>query len=182
MGREIVFEVREDNVPIWPDPNDIDVAMFVCGRDDATGYIAQLVRDQIDDILDSDEEMTVDNLPDDAYVLFLTCKDYEKYLDIKRQLHDFLDKDNKEVQKAKDTIEDLREARRHSSYDDFFQFSESIEKVQAWIDDNSWSRAGTMIEYLDSCYNKMLELVNTNNNPDRDYVINKYKVAIILSE
>ena len=57
-----------------------------------------------------------------------------------------------------------------------------MEETQKWIDENDWPRAGRMIEYLDKCYNKMLDIVNSDNNPDRDYVINKYRVAIILSE
>lgn len=179
MGREIIFEVREDDKTIWPEPGH---DLFVCGRDDATSYIAQLVINKVNDILDSNEAMTVDNLPDDAYTLFLTCNDYNKYLGIKKQLQEYYGKDLIEIQKAKDTLEDLREARRHATHEDFFKFSDSMEATQEWIEDNNWSRARNMIDYLDKCYNKMLDLVNSDDNEDRDYVINKYRVAIVLSE
>ena len=39
MGREIIFEVWDKDKAIWPDPTNIYEALYVCGRDDATGYI-----------------------------------------------------------------------------------------------------------------------------------------------
>ena len=179
MGREIIFEVRENDKTIWPLKGD---DMYVCGRDDATTYVAQLIYDQIEKILDANKNLTTDDLQDSDYEILLTCNDYDKYLQIKNNLQEYLDKDMKEIQKAKDTLEDLREARRHANYEDFFKFSESMDTTEEWIEDNGWSRAGDMIDYLDRCYNHMLDLVNADPNSDRDYIINKYKVAIILSE
>ena len=183
MGREIIFEVRENNKPIWPDPNDIDASLFVCGRDDATTYIAQLIYNQIDEKLATDKNLTTDDLEDSDYVILLTCNDYNKYLQIKNNLQEYYNKDMKEIQKAKDALEDLREARRHTTtLEEFKNFSNVMDETENWIENNDWSRAGSLIEYLDKCYNKMLDIVNMDNNPDRKYVINKYKVAIILSE
>lgn len=168
MGREIIFEVHANKECIWPDPNNIDEALYVCGRDDATEYMARIC-------CDADE---------DDGILYLSCNDYKKYLKIKEELQEYLDKDNKEIQKAKDTLEDLREARRHTTtLNDFQDFSEAMDNTQHWLDEEGgWSRAGSMIEYLDKCYDKMLDIVNHDDDPDRKAVIEKYKVAIIWSE
>lgn len=179
MGREIIFEVRENNKTVWPLKGD---DMYVCGRDDATTYIAQLIYNQIEEKMDTDKNLTTDDLTDDDYAILLTCNDYKNYISIKNELTIYYNKDMKEIQKAKDTLEDLREARRHASHEDFLKFSDSMDVTEEWIEDNDFSRAGAMIEYLDQCYNKMLDLVNADPNSDRDYIINKYKVAIILSE
>ena len=168
MGREIIFEVQVDGKTYWPDPNNMEDPLFVCGRDDATTYLAQGIINASDD---------------EEPVLFLTCDDYDRYLYIKHNLQEYYDKDLKEIQKAKDALEDLREARRHCGvYDEFVKFSQAMDDTQDWIEENDYSRAGSLIECLDKCYNKMLDLVNEDNNPDRGSVINKYKVAIILSE
>lgn len=183
MGREIIFEVRENNKPIWPDPDDIDAALFVCGRDDATTYIAQLIYNQIDEKLDADKNLTTDDLEHSDYTILLTCNDYDKYLQIKNNLQEYYDKDMKEIQKAKDALEDLREARRHTTtLKDFEDFSNVMEETEIWIENNDYSRAGSLIEYLDKCYNRMLDYVTLDGDDDREAVINKYKVAIILSE
>ena len=167
MGREIIFEVHDNNKCIWPNPNNIDDALFVCGRDDATEYMARVCY----------------NADEDEGILYLGVNDYDRYLSIKKELQEYYDRDMAEVQKAKDTLEDLREARRHTTtLKNFKDFSEVMEETQKWIDDNDWSRAGSMIEYLDKCYNKMLDLVNSDNSEDRQAVIERYKVAIIWSE
>lgn len=181
MGREIIFEVRKNDKVFWPD--DSEETLFVCGRDIATSYIAQLIYNQIDEKLDANKNLTTDDLQDDDYVLFLTCNDYPKYLGIKRDLQEYYDRDMKEIQKAKDTLEDLREARRHTAtLKDFEDFSNSMDETESWIENNDYSRAGDLIEYLDKCYNRMLDYVNLDGDEDREAVINKYKVAIILSE
>lgn len=183
MGREIIFEVRDKGKAVWPDPNNIDEALYVCGRDDATEYMARLVQNKINDILDSNSEMTVDNLPDEAYSVLLSANDYNRYLKIKENLKEYYDKDMFEINKAKETLSDLREARRHcTTYDEFVKFSEAMDDTHDWIEDNDWSRAGHLIECLDKCYDKMLDLVNDDPNEDRQSVIERYKVAIIWSE
>ena len=167
MGREIIFEVHDNKKCIWPNPDNIDDALFVCGRDDATEYMAKLCCDA----------------NEDEGILYLSCKDYEKYLKIKGRLKEHYDADLAEIQKAKDTLEDLREARRHASYEEFFKFSESMEETERWLkEEGGWSRAGSMIDYLNRCYNQMLELVNADTSQDRQAVIERYKVAIIWSE
>ena len=172
-----------DGKTCWPDPDNIDEALFVCGRDDATTYIAQLVCDQINEKLKADKNLTTDDLQDSDYAILLTCNDYNKYLEIKRNLKEYYYKDMKEIQKAKDTLEDLKEARRHTTtIKDFEDFTASMEETEDWIERNDYSRAGSLIECLDKCYNRMLDYVNLDGNEDREAVINKYKVAIILSE
>lgn len=165
MGREIIFEVRDTGKPVFPEGNE---PLSVCGRDNATTYMAQL-------ILDSDTN--------DEEILYLTCNEYAFYEEIKDRLREYLKEDQHEIQKAKDALEDLREARRHTAtLKDFEDFSNAMDGTEDWIKENNWSRAGDMIEYLDKCYSKMLDLVTEDKNEDRPYVINRYKVAIIWSE
>ena len=162
MGREIIFEVQVDGERFYFED---EGSLYVCGRDDATEYMARLC------------EYT------DKGILYLTCSDYERYLSIKEELKEYYDKDMFEIQKARDAIEDLREARRHALNSKIFSdFSDVMDNTYEWIEQNNWSRAGSMIEYLDKCYNKMLDLVNANTDEDRLAVIEKYKVAIIWSE
>ena len=77
MGREIIFEVRDNNETIWPDPNNINDALYVCGRDDATGYMARICCDE-------DEENGT---------LYLSVNDYDRYLSIKKELQEYYETD-----------------------------------------------------------------------------------------
>ena len=79
--------------------------------------------------------------------------------DTLREVQEFLDKDNREIQKAKDALEDMREARKHANYEDFFKFSESMESTQEWLDAEDWSRAGSMLDYLNQCIEKALDYI-----------------------
>lgn len=174
MGREMIFEVRKDGKPIWPDPNNIDDALFVCGRDDSTSYLANYVMNS----------MPEDSNDDTEPVVLLEQKD-ERYFQIRERLEEFYEKDLAEIQKAKDTLDDLREARRHANYVDFFKFSESMEATQEWIDDNNWSRAGHLIECLDKCMDRMNYLIESDVvDGCINQIENKkhYRVAIVWSE
>ena len=171
MGREMIFEVRDNNKPIWPDPNDIDAALYVCGRDDATNFLASYVNNHLPEDQDDDTEPVV--------LLRVDDKDL-KY--IKERLEEFADKDYKEIEKAKEALADLREARRHANYEDFFKFSESMDETRQWIEEESWSRADTMRTYLFDCEEKALDYINADNSPDREAVIDRYRIAIIWSE
>ena len=57
MGREIIFEVHDNKKCIWPEEGH---DLYVCGRDDATEYMALLC--------DNDDEM-----------IYLSCNDYGRY-------------------------------------------------------------------------------------------------------
>lgn len=170
MGREIIFEVRENNKCIYP--KDIHNSLYVCGRDDATQFIASYVCDHLPDEFNEDTDESVVLLRYDSPDLSW----------IKERLQDFLDIDNKEILKAKIAFEDMREARRHANYEDFFRFSESMEKTQSWIDEEEWSRAGAMLENLKHCENVLLDYINADDNPNREEVFERYKIAIIWSE
>ena len=127
MGREIIFEVQVDGKTYWPDPNDTDAALYVCGRDVATTYIAQLICNQVNKKFDANKNLTIDDLQDSDYTLFITCNDYKKYIEIKKNLREYYDRDMREIQKAKDTLEDLREARRHTAtLKDFEEFKHLV--------------------------------------------------------
>ena len=168
MGREIIFEVRDNNKPIWPEEGH---ELYVCGRDSATQFIASYVLNSLPDNQDEDAESVVLLRVDDSDLTYL-----------KERLEEFLEKDNKEIQKAKDALEDMREARKHANYEDFFKFSESMESTQEWLDAEDWSRAGSMLEYLNCCINAALDYINADNNPNREALFERYKIAIIWSE
>ena len=172
MGREMIFEVRKNNQPIWPDPNNIDAALYVCGRDDATTFLASYVNNCVDDDSDDDETPT----------LLLRARD-EKLTYIKERLKEYKEKDYAEIQKAKDTLEDLRAARRNSAtMKDFADFSDAMAETEQWLAAEDWSRAGSMLEYLEACESQMLSYINADEDPDREKVLDTYKVAIIWSE
>lgn len=171
MSREIIFEVRKDNKTVWPDSSILD-SLYVCGRDDATAYLAQLI---LDDNIEDNEDDT----------LFLSYND--KRLDmIKKILTEYYHADLREIDKAEETLEALKEARRYSSYEDFFKFSKSIEETQQWLNNNNYSRAESLIECLDKCINKVNQLINVETDFASDEIKEKcaehYKIAIILSE
>lgn len=165
MGREMIFEVRDNNKTIWPDK---DNSLYVCGRDNATDFMSSYVRNHLPD-----------NYNEAVVLLRVDDKDLTY---IKDRLEEFLESDNHQIQKAKNCLADLREARRHANYEDFFKFSESIEETEQWLEEEEWSRAGTMLEYLNCCIEKALDYINADNSPDREAVIDRYRVAIIWSE
>ena len=165
MERKITFEVREDDKTIWPEPGH---ELFVCGRDDATTQMAHTI---------------LHSKPEGEEVLYLTCKEYNIYLEIKDMLKEYEERDEAKIKKTKDALADLREARRHATtLKDFTDFSKAMDETEKWIEENNFSRARDMINYLNMCYGEMLDIVNDDKNEDREYVINKYRVAIILSE
>lgn len=170
MSREIIFEVRKDDTTVWPYSDTLD-SLYVCGRDDATAYLAQLI---LDDNTEDNEDDT----------LLLSYND--KRLDmIKEILTEYYHADLREISKARETLEALKEARKYSSYEDFFKFTESIEETQQWLNNNNYSRAESLIECLDKCIKKVNQFINVEADFDdeiKEKCAEHYKIAIILSE
>lgn len=172
MGREIIFEVVKDGDKVVFPKDGADV-LYVCGRDDATSYLAGYIGYEEPCYKDIDRES------DD----FQTIQD---------ALHEYYLADYKEIEKAQDTLADLREARRHATkYKDFVEFSEVMERTQDWIKDNDYSRAGSMINCLNKCYDfidehqyKYLDLPEYKDKKVWDFAEEdkKYKIRITLSE
>ena len=129
MGREIFCQIREAgksyNEALWDSADMLD--QFVCGRDDATSYIA----------IQGGKEGEVD---------ISAFADREK---IRAQLKEYAARDKREIDKAKDTLRDLKAARRNArNYDEFSSFNDVVEGTEEWIEHESWSRAQMLIDLI----------------------------------
>ncbi len=146
MGREIIVSLKSGNKTEYED--------FVCGRDDATNYIAQLVYNKVNEFkgdIDSlsDEEITK------LYSLIYKL-DLKNENSINKQiiepLQEYKDKDYKEINKAKNELSALDEARRHCNvYDEYMKFTDAMEQVQEWLDEEDYSRAGSLLDAIYKC-------------------------------
>jgi len=166
MGREIIVSLKRDNRVAYED--------FVCGRDNATNYIAQLVYNKVNEFKGdkdtlSDEEIT--KLYSLIYKLDLKNSDLISS-QIINPLQEYKDEDYKEINKAKNELSALDEARRHCYvYDEYMKFTNAMEQVQEWLDEEDYSRAGSLLEILDKCR----EIVVQRGYSD-------YEIWITLSE
>lgn len=130
MGREIFCQIREAgksyDEALWDSADMLD--QFVCGRDDATTYIA----------IQGGKEGEID---------ISAFADREK---IRVQLKEYADHDKREIDKAKDALRDLKAARRNArNYTEFSSFTDAIEGTEEWIERESWSRAQRLIDIID---------------------------------
>ena len=156
MGRELVFKLRR----IENSESTIECEDYVCGRDDCTNYIAQQILD------DGDDYSLVYKLDDKQ-----DCLKLSNLMDVIRE---YSAKDYKEITKAENTLEDLREARRHCSlYDEFVKFSDAIDNTQQWLDEESYSRANHIYTILTTFRQKAEDEFDSNV---------KYEIIIDLSE
>ena len=146
MGREIIVSLKRDSKLVYED--------FVCGRDNATTYIAQLVYDKVNEFKGdrntlSDEEIT--KLYSLIYKLDLKNSDLISN-QIIEPLQEYKDKDYKEINKAKNELSALDEARRHCNvYDEYIKFTNAMEQVQEWLDEEDYSRAGSLLDAIYKC-------------------------------
>ena len=144
MGREIYGIIRNTKTKevVWDSAEKED--MFVCGRDEATTHVASMAYRDYDDIKE-----------DDDYYQCLIPFDGNKQGYLYDEVHDYYLRDMKEIQKAKDALEDLRIARRNvQTAEEFKNFSDMMDDTEDWIRENDWSRAGHLLEILD----RMLEV------------------------
>lgn len=156
MGRELVFKLRR----IENSEATIECEDYVCGRDDCTNYIAQQILD------DGDDYSLVYKLDDKQ-----DCLKLSNLLDM---ISEYAAKDHREIMKAKNYLEDLREARRHCSlYDEFVKFSEAMDGTQQWLDEESYSRAFHICNILKTFRQKAEDEFGSNA---------KYEIIIDLSE
>lgn len=179
MGRELIVQLRKDKEILFDD--------YVCGRDDATNYIAQLIYDKQKDRKepeDSDEEAI-----QFYYSLqFKLCTDYKLLSSLRETLADYAAKDNEEISKANETLCDLRIARRNThTLKDFNDFTEAIQTAQMWIDEDSFSRAQILLDLIDKAVQLASEdLLKRDGYLDKDQETNikydNYLLLIILSE
>ena len=156
MGRELVFKLRR----IENSESSIECEDYVCGRDDCTNYIAQQILD------DGDDYSLVYKLDDK--------EDCLKLSNLLGMISDYAAEDSREIMKAQDALEDLREARRHCSlYDEFVKFSDAIDNTQRWLDEESYSRANNIYNILTTFRQKAEDEFGSNV---------KYEIIIDLSE
>lgn len=130
MGREIYCQIRSPGKtweePIWDSA--AAISQFVCGRDDATGYIASLGGEEGE--IDISKRSERDN--------------------IRGILNDYAERDKSEIEKAKNLLRDLRYARRNArNYGEFDSFSDAIEATEEWIESEGWSRAQALLDLID---------------------------------
>ena len=148
MGRELIVQVRDKQT------KSVKYEDYVCGRDDATNYIAQLVYNRRDTLPEIDEDTLEGTELSDRYSLIFNLdneNEMKELANIRCNLKDYADQDNAEIQKVKDKLEDLRAARRNCNiYEEFEKFSDAIERTQEWLEIEDYSRAGSLLEYLEN--------------------------------
>lgn len=178
MGREIIIQARHNDKVIYED--------FVCGRDDATSYIATLVSDYCEkNKLDTCEISYNAN----------SSKDLDELHKVREILEDYAKKDKREIDKARTCLEDLSWARRNAStLNDFDEFSERYEQVEQWLEKNDYSRADSLIGMLDKASEELGSEINLvkasmqiHNSFGRDdfygvTVPGKFEIVIVWSE
>lgn len=146
MGRELIVQVRDKQT------KNVKWENYVCGRDDATNYIAQLVYNRRDSLPEIEEDNLEGTDLSDRYSLIFDIDneaDMRELVNIRDNLKDYADRDKSEIQKAKDTLEDLRAARRNCAlYDEFVKFSREMDRVYEWLSDEDFSRADILFNYL----------------------------------
>lgn len=167
MGREILIKLKK----VDKSGSRIDCEDFVCGRDDATNYIAQQVYNKRENLPDVDEDNLEGEALSDRYSLIYNLNDSKDWLalsDLCNVIAEYAYRDSLEIRKAKDALEDLREARRHCSvYDEFMKFSEAMDNTQQWIDDEGFSRAAK----INSVISTYREKADDNLKNDVNYYI-----------
>ena len=139
MGREIYAQIRDTdaydeetegyglaNSHVAWDSTEGSLNLFVCGRDDATGYIAAqanedgfvaLVGDEVKDILDA----------------------------VKEYSHE----DHREISKVRKRLKAIEAARKNArNYEEFASFDEEIDNCREWLEHESYSRADGLLEII----------------------------------
>lgn len=178
MGREIIVQIRDRSRNFQVMDED-----YVCGRDDATNYIAQLIYNRRETLPEVDEDNLEGRELSDRYSLIFDISNKEQFhelSDICNRLKEYADEDYAEINKAKETLADLKIARRNCSiYEEFEKFSEAIETTQEWLDNEDYSRAGSLLDMINDCK----RMIENQNTPESSLPSNgKYEIVIILSE
>lgn len=148
MGRELIVQVRDKET------KKVQYEDYICGRDDATNYMAQLVYNRRDTLPEIDEDNLEGTDLSDRYSLIFNVdneNEMKELAGICSNLKEYADRDNAEIQKAKDSLEDLRAARRNCAlYEEFVKFSNAIDSVYEWLETEDYSRAGSLLDYLEN--------------------------------
>lgn len=146
MGREISISLRRNSHIVYQD--------YVCGRDSATGYIANLIDMKVSMSNENKDDLSDEEI-EKLYSLVYSSKleDSDKITkEILEPLQKYKDEDYKEINKAKNELSALDEARRNCGiYEEFMKFTEAMVQVQNWLDEEDYSRAAIMLEIIYKC-------------------------------
>ena len=168
MGREIIVSLKRENRLEYED--------FVCGRDDATNYIAQLVYNKVNEFKGDTDTLSDEEITKLYSLIYKLDLENENLISkqIIEPLQEYKDKDYKEINKAKNELSALDEARRHCGiYDEYMKFTNAMEQVQEWLDEEDYSRAGSILDAIYKCR----EIVEQRGHSG--YI---YEIWITLSE
>ena len=165
MGREIVIKgiaiKGKDKIELY--------GGYTCGRDSATEYIQGLynntwkahggyTEEQIDSFNDFERA--------DYFSIHYELKqDHDMTLvkDIMDRLREYSDEDEKEIKKAYEELESLKEAKKNcKSFDDYQKFNNAIDDVQAWLDNEDYSRAGSILKGIQDVLYEVALLKNSH--------------------
>lgn len=175
MGREIIVQARAFNKK--KSTYEIVFEQYVCGRDDATEYVANLCCNAWRNVEEPEEYDSHDSSPDWTSYSSLVFDidvdaDRSKLSDIITNLDEYGLKDKKEIQKAKDELNDLLIARRNArNLDEFVSFGDEIERVRDWIDNEDFSRAGNLVAYLKIAKSTLEKLDSKKYNTNKQRLI-----------
>ena len=138
MGREIFAQIRDidhydeevedfndKNPHVAWDSSDKPLGLFVCGRDDATGYVAARAEDSF---------------------LLLEGSSLERALEA---IKGFSRRDHNEISKVRRRLKSLEAARKNSrNYQEFASFDEEIENCRSWLEEESSSSADILLDII----------------------------------
>ncbi len=178
MGREIIVQIRDRSRNFQVMDED-----YVCGRNDATNYIANLVYAKRENLPEADEDNLEGIDLSDRYSLIFDLSDREQFhelSDICNRLKEYADKDYAEIDKAKETLADLKIARRNCRiYEEFEKFSDAIDTTQEWLENEDYSRAGSLLDMISDCR----RMIENKDKPKSTLPSNgEYEIVIILSD
>ena len=154
MGREIFVEVIRRGVRM-----DAGASIFhdyVCGRDEGTNFVANYIVNSED----CKEEEDVGE--------YTTFRKGDKRLqEFRGYLSEYINKDKKLLEEAEEEIDDLREARRHTTtLEDFDAFTVALKSEKELRDEYKFSRSQAISEFLDEAEKKIsedMEKLNMNS-------------------
>lgn len=177
MGREISIQGRALNTQEnkWETIYD----KYICGRDDCTNYIANLIYNKIE----SQEEPTAGTDEDwrEYYSISFDITTYEEKVKLDEfisNIQDYADKDRREINRVKALCEDLRIARQHAAtLEEFDKFTAAFDDADGWLEHEDWSRAENIIAYIEEAEKALKYANNIVYEKDQDK-----KIRIVLSE
>lgn len=164
MGRDIYCEIRKrgyeeppegnehyvDEGSVWDSMDALD--LFVCGRDDATNFLAY--RGDKNDRINITDPKNMHN--------------------ILEELNHYAKDNRQQVENVERLIRDLKNARSHArNYDEFASFLEPISEAERWIKEESYSRAEALIRMINASYHEFHKHLLRYRNCDLYIVISE---------